>query len=61
MRERFFVTSVVITHDVVTAFQISDRLALLARGTIVTSGAPGEVLGSRAEEVRRFAGSSSRS
>ncbi|HEY6559884.1 MAG TPA: ABC transporter ATP-binding protein [Polyangiaceae bacterium] len=58
MRDRFFVTSIVISHDMVTAFQIADRLALLSRGTIVTSGPPAEVLRSHSAEVERFAASS---
>jgi ABC-type transporter Mla maintaining outer membrane lipid asymmetry ATPase subunit MlaF len=58
MRETFFVTSVVITHDMVTAFHIADRVALLARGTIVTSGAPDALLEAADGEIRRFADSS---
>jgi ABC-type glutathione transport system ATPase component len=58
MRDRFFVTSIVITHDMVTAFQIADRLALLSHGTIVTSGTPAEVLRSHSAEIQRFAMSS---
>lgn len=58
MRERFFVTSVVITHDMVTAFHIADRVALLARGTIVTSRSPDDLLQAVDSEIRRFAASS---
>jgi phospholipid/cholesterol/gamma-HCH transport system ATP-binding protein len=58
MRERFAVTSVVITHDMVSAFDIADRVALLVLGKIAVEGPPGAVLQSDREDVRRFVSSS---
>jgi phospholipid/cholesterol/gamma-HCH transport system ATP-binding protein len=58
MRERFFVTSIVITHDMATAFEIADRVALLDSGRIVTERRPEELFTSNDELVRRFALSS---
>lgn len=58
MRERFFVTSLVITHDMVTAYEIADRVLLLAHGKIVANGPPEVIFRSHSEEIRPFALSS---
>jgi phospholipid/cholesterol/gamma-HCH transport system ATP-binding protein len=58
MRERFAVTSVVITHDMASAFDIADRVALLVRGKVAVEGPPECVLASDSEDVRRFVDSS---
>lgn len=58
MRERFGVTSVVITHDMVSAFDIADRIAMLIKGRIVAEGGPKEVLASENEDVQNFVRSS---
>ncbi len=43
-RERFGVTSVVISHDMASAVAIADDLFLLSRGSIVASGAPTDLV-----------------
>lgn len=58
MRERFLVTSIVITHDVVTAYSVADRVVLLASGHIVADGPPEEVFRSHSDVIRPFAASS---
>lgn len=58
MRERFGVTSVVITHDMVSAFDIADRIAMLIKGRVVAQGSPAEVLKVDNEDVQRFIRSS---
>jgi phospholipid/cholesterol/gamma-HCH transport system ATP-binding protein len=58
MRETHFVTSVVITHDMLTAYDVADRVVLLSRGRIVADGAPEVVFHSHASEVAPFALSS---
>lgn len=58
MRERFAVTSVVITHDMVSAFDIADRIAMLIKGRIVAEGAPDLILGCDDPDVQRFVRSS---
>jgi len=55
MRSAHGVTSVVITHDMVTAYRISDRIALLAKGRIVAEGTPEAFLMTHQETVREFA------
>lgn len=58
MRERFFVTSIVVTHDMVTAYQIADRVVLLARGKIVANDTPARVFRSHGADILPFAVSS---
>jgi phospholipid/cholesterol/gamma-HCH transport system ATP-binding protein len=41
MREKFGVTSAVITHDMVSAFDIADQIAMLIKGRVVAQGPPG--------------------
>ena len=43
MRRELAVTGVVITHDMDSAFSISDRIAMLYKGRIRFSGTPDEV------------------
>ena len=48
------VTSVVISHDIGSAFKIADQIAFLYDGLIVTCGSPAEVRGSDHPRVREF-------
>jgi phospholipid/cholesterol/gamma-HCH transport system ATP-binding protein len=48
------VTSVIVTHDLATAFGIADRLAVLAHGQVLAIGTPAEVRADRRPEVQRF-------
>ncbi len=54
MREKFGVTSVVITHDMVSAFDIADQIAMLIKGRVVAQGTPAEVLVVDNDDVQRF-------
>lgn len=47
-------TMIVVTHDLVSAFTIADRIHLLHEGRIVDSGTPAEILHSRNEITREF-------
>lgn len=58
MRERHCVTSIVITHDMVSAYEIADRVVLLARGRVVAEGPPEELFRSHGPEIEPFALSS---
>lgn len=48
------VTSVVVTHDLATAFGIADRLAVLAHGQVLALGTPVDIRADRRPEVQRF-------
>jgi phospholipid/cholesterol/gamma-HCH transport system ATP-binding protein len=48
------VTSVVISHDIGSAFKIADQLAFLYEGVIVACGPPGQVRTSEHPRVREF-------
>jgi len=54
MDEKLGVTSVVVTHDMRSAFKISDRIALLYQGKIVFAGTPREIESSDLPLVRQF-------
>jgi phospholipid/cholesterol/gamma-HCH transport system ATP-binding protein len=43
MKEELGVTGVVVTHDITSAYRISDRIAMLHEGRIRTSGTVGEI------------------
>lgn len=48
------VTSIVVTHDLESAFRVAGRIALLYRGRIHICGAPEEILASTDPVVQRF-------
>jgi phospholipid/cholesterol/gamma-HCH transport system ATP-binding protein len=58
MQGRFQVTSVVISHDMATVFRIGERVSMLAKGTVVASGTPDELLSTDDEVVVEFLRSS---
>lgn len=58
MRAEHFVTSVVITHDMVSAYDVSDRVLMLARGKVVIDDVPERVFASHNADVLPFAVSS---
>ncbi len=53
-RDEFGVTSVVVTHDMDSAFQVADRIAMLYDGQIIAVGTPSEISRSTDERVHRF-------
>ncbi len=48
------VTSVVVTHDLQSAFRVADRMVVLNNGRIVLQGLPNEIRASQDPFVRRF-------
>jgi phospholipid/cholesterol/gamma-HCH transport system ATP-binding protein len=54
MREKLDVTSIAITHDMVSAYRIADRIAMLYQGQIIEVGTPGEIKVSPNEIVQQF-------
>jgi phospholipid/cholesterol/gamma-HCH transport system ATP-binding protein len=53
-RQRFSVTSIVITHDIASCFRIADQAILLARGRIVARGTPWDLAHGQNGEAREF-------
>jgi phospholipid/cholesterol/gamma-HCH transport system ATP-binding protein len=54
LRRKLGVTSVAITHDMQSAYKISDRIAMLYRGEIQEIGTPAEIKNSVNPIVRQF-------
>jgi phospholipid/cholesterol/gamma-HCH transport system ATP-binding protein len=54
LAEGLGVTSIVVTHDLESAFQVGDRVALLMDGELRAVGTPTEILESEDPAVRRF-------
>jgi phospholipid/cholesterol/gamma-HCH transport system ATP-binding protein len=53
-RQKLGVTSVVISHDIGSAFHIADRIAMLHHGKIVEEGPPEKVRNSKDPHTREF-------
>jgi len=54
VKEKLGVTSVVVTHDMASAYTIADRIAMLYAGRIVQVGTPDEIKSSDDAVVRQF-------
>ncbi|MBN2346126.1 MAG: ABC transporter ATP-binding protein [Candidatus Aminicenantes bacterium] len=48
------ITAIVITHDMVSAYKISDKIAVLYEGEIIETGTVAEIRNSKSEIVRQF-------
>jgi phospholipid/cholesterol/gamma-HCH transport system ATP-binding protein len=48
------VTSVVITHDMVSCYKVADRIAMLYSGVIIETGTPAEIQATSNPVVRQF-------
>lgn len=54
LKEQLQVTSIVVTHDMTSAFFVSDRIAMIHHGYVVFTGTPDEVRRARDARVRDF-------
>ncbi len=54
MQEKLKVTSIAITHDMVSAYKIADRIAMLYEGRIEEVGTPEEIKNTSLPIVRQF-------
>jgi len=54
MKEELGITFIVISHDIVGAFAIADKIAMLYKGGLVAEGSPDEILHSEVPIVRQF-------
>lgn len=57
-RDRFGVTSVVISHDMAGALRMADQIVLLSKGRVVAAGQPRALVDSDIELLRDFVQSS---
>jgi len=48
------VTSIVVTHDMNSAFKVADRIVMLHEGKIIFDGTPDEIQASENPDVKRF-------
>jgi phospholipid/cholesterol/gamma-HCH transport system ATP-binding protein len=54
LSEKLLITSVVITHDMQSVFNISDRVAMIHKGKIVGVATPGEIRKSSNPYIEQF-------
>ena len=52
--ENFDITSIVISHDMISTFRIADRVAMIYEGELAAVGTPAQLRASADERVRRF-------
>ncbi|MFH1760319.1 MAG: ABC transporter ATP-binding protein [bacterium] len=54
MQKKLNVTSIVVTHDMVSAYKVSDRIAMLDNGEIIFTGTADQLRASRNPTVQQF-------
>jgi len=54
VRKELGVTSVIVTHDMESAYKVADRIAMLYMGKIIEVGTPDEIRNTQNEVVRQF-------
>ena len=54
LQKRLGVTSIVVTHDMTSAYKVADRMAMLNEGRVVFSGTPDETRATTDPMVRQF-------
>jgi phospholipid/cholesterol/gamma-HCH transport system ATP-binding protein len=54
LQSQLHVTSVVVTHDMNSAFKVADRLVMLYEGKLIFDGTPEEIRTTTNEVVKRF-------
>ncbi|MBU3759354.1 MAG: ABC transporter ATP-binding protein [Candidatus Omnitrophica bacterium] len=59
MQERLQVTSIVVTHDMTSAFKVGNRISMLHDGVIIGTGTPEEIKNSKNPLIRQFVTGSS--
>jgi phospholipid/cholesterol/gamma-HCH transport system ATP-binding protein len=56
LRAKLGMSSIVVTHDIPSAYKIADRMAMIREGKIIFEGTPGEIRASHNPYVQRFIG-----
>jgi phospholipid/cholesterol/gamma-HCH transport system ATP-binding protein len=58
LRHKLGVTSIVVTHDIHSAFVVGERFAILDRGMTLMTGTREEIQKSKNDDVRKYISSS---
>ena len=54
LNNKLKVTSIVVTHDMVSAFKIANRIAMLYKGKIITIGTADDIKNTKDPVVKQF-------
>ncbi len=54
LRDKLKVTSIVVTHDMNSAYQIADSIAMFYKGAVIADGTPDEIRNSKNPVVHQF-------
>ena len=54
LRDKLRMTSIIITHDMASAYKVADRMAMIHEGKIIFEGTPGEIRQSRNPYIQQF-------
>lgn len=54
LKEKLKMTSIVVTHDMNSAYKIADRIAMIRDGKVIFSGTPAEIRASRNPYIQQF-------
>lgn len=54
LHDKLKITSIAVTHDMVSAYKIADRIAMLYNGKIIKSGTPDEIKNTKDPIVHQF-------
>ncbi len=54
MRDKLKVTSIIVTHDMNSAYQVADSIAMFYRGQVIADGTPDEIKNSKHPVVQQF-------
>jgi phospholipid/cholesterol/gamma-HCH transport system ATP-binding protein len=54
MKQELEVTSLIITHDIISAYKVADKISMLYEGKIIESGTPEEIRNSKNPVVQQF-------
>ena len=54
LHDKLSITSIAVTHDMVSAYKIADRLAMLYEGKIMATGTPEEIKNTKDPVVKQF-------
>ena len=54
LHDKLKVTSIVVTHDMHSAYKVADSIAMFYHGQVIAEGAPDEIKNSRHPVVKQF-------